>query len=108
MTVPPAVRERFWSRVAVGGAAECWLWNGAVNGGGYGGSSISGKPNGAHRIAWILTHGPIPDGLHVCHTCDTPRCCNVNHLFLGTQAENMADSARKGRTRKTPPEGSMP
>jgi predicted HTH domain antitoxin len=51
----------------------------------------------AHKVAWILTNGPIPNGLMVCHKCDNPPCCNPNHLFLGTQTENMQDALAKGR-----------
>lgn len=51
----------------------------------------------AHRIAWVHHHGPIPDGLFVCHACDNPPCIEVTHLFLGTSRENMQDAANKGR-----------
>lgn len=51
----------------------------------------------AHRLAWTLAHGPIPDGMHVCHHCDTPACFWVEHLFLGTPGDNMRDAAAKGR-----------
>lgn len=54
----------------------------------------------AHRLAWIKAHGPIPKGMFVCHRCDTPACRNVEHLFLGTHAGNMADMVRKGRQAK--------
>jgi hypothetical protein len=51
----------------------------------------------------MFANGPIPDGIHVCHTCDNPRCVNLAHLFLGTQAENVADMMAKGRHRTAPP-----
>jgi hypothetical protein len=54
----------------------------------------------AHRVAWELVNGPIPDGLCVLHKCDTPLCVNVEHLFLGTNAENSADMEDKGRQAK--------
>jgi hypothetical protein len=53
----------------------------------------------AHRVAWESAHGPIPKGLMVCHTCDTPACVNPSHLLLGTQTANVTDAQRKGRIR---------
>ena len=88
--------ERFWS--LLDRASGCWLWTGGQNVWGYGQWNYQGKVIGAHRLAWMLTHGPIPHGLSVLHRCDTPLCCNPDHLFLGTQADNMADKARKGRS----------
>ena len=60
----------------------------------------NGKTALAHRAAWTIHHGAVPDGLCVCHKCDNPSCCNVEHLFLGTHLENMRDRDRKGRTLK--------
>jgi hypothetical protein len=53
----------------------------------------------AHRVAWEKVHGPIPQGMQVLHRCDTPLCVNVEHLFLGTNADNQRDKASKGRVR---------
>lgn len=88
------VNRRFWSKVRrVSGG--CWLWTGARNR--YGLFRLNGKVRKAHRVAWELTNGPIPDGLNVLHTCDNPPCVRPSHLFLGTQAENVRDMWAKGR-----------
>ena len=73
--------------------SECVEWIGYTMPGGYGQSN--GKL--AHRTAWETAHGPIPDGIEVLHSCDNPPCHNPEHLFLGTQADNMADMDAKGR-----------
>ena len=89
---PDADRVRFWAKVDRSG--DCWLWTGSTNTrNGYG--RFSGQY--AHRVAWELTNGPIPDGKHCCHACDTPPCCRPGHLFLGTHRNNMEDAASKGR-----------
>jgi hypothetical protein len=81
----------------------CLLWLGAVrtNGREYGviGSNRSGTRIMAHRAAWVVANGAIPDGMCVCHRCDTPACVNPEHLFLGTAGQNAEDRQAKGRTR---------
>jgi hypothetical protein len=95
---------RFWEKVNKKGprkrgmTSRCWLWTASTrNEHGYGAIVVDGKPRLAHRVAWELVHGPIPDGKKVLHKCDTPAC--VRHLFLGTQKDNVADCARKNRRR---------
>lgn len=85
----------FWSRVAKG--TGCWEWQGARVGRGYGHLRFGQKYTYAHRVAWELTNGRIPSGLVVCHRCDNPPCCRPEHLFIGTQAENLQDMAAKRR-----------
>jgi hypothetical protein len=79
----------------------CWVWNRCKNKNGYGWFS-TGKYTKvkAHRLAWIMARGTIPGGLHVCHTCDNPPCVNPDHLFLGTQLQNIHDCRDKGRVPK--------
>jgi hypothetical protein len=94
--------ERFWRHVDRSDDAQCWLWTGARYANGYGVFHVGGMDGHnqtAHRVAYRLTHGPIPDGLYVCHTCDNPPCVNPAHLFSGTATDNMQDASRKGRIR---------
>lgn len=78
------------------GLSECMEWKGS-RANGYGQKHINGKRHKTHRLAWAWANGPIPDGMLVLHSCDNPPCCNPNHLFLGTQSDNMRDCANKGR-----------
>ena len=91
--------DRFWSKVDKEDGDGCWVWSGIRSGsGGYGQVRNEwGAVEFSHRVAWRLANGPIPDGLNVCHKCDYPPCVRSDHLFLGTQLENVHDSIRKGR-----------
>ena len=86
---------RFWERVDTTG--ECWLWTGHRNEDGYGTLGWQYKQYSAHRLSYEIAYGAIPPGLCVCHRCDNPPCVRPDHLFLGTQADNMRDRYRKGR-----------
>lgn len=91
--------QRFWAKTRSHG--DCVLWTGAASAPfGYGRTNYYGQKWWAHRLAWVLTHGPIPSGLWVLHNCpggDTPLCVNPAHLWLGTAADNNRDMAAKGR-----------
>lgn len=92
------VAERFWKKVKINEESGCWEWVGAKNKG-YGWFNAGETTEYAHRIAWELTNGKIPDGLLVLHSCDNPKCSNVKHLFLGNHKDNMQDMITKGRAR---------
>jgi len=85
------ILERFWERVEK--SEGCWEWKGGKSTRGYG---VFGKVQ-AHRFSWELHNGPIPEGLCVCHRCDNHSCIRPDHLFLGTQLDNMRDRKAKGR-----------
>jgi hypothetical protein len=91
---------RFCERVLFADADECWTWQGARHGKGYGHFKMGKLIAKAHRTAYELFWGPIPDGMQVLHTCDNPPCVNPKHLFLGTNNDNLQDRQRKGRQAK--------
>lgn len=87
--------ERFWSKVDKTG--DCWSWTAYTNKSGYGVFRLDGKTLTSHRLSWIWANGSIPDGMHILHRCDNPKCVNPEHLWAGTHSDNMKDMARKGR-----------
>lgn len=100
--------DRFWAKVDRRDPDECWLFKGAISSSGYGSIKVGGRRGRtilAHRLAYELTHGPLPqidlegNRVLVCHRCDTPRCCNPAHLRAGTQADNLAEMAVRRRSR---------
>jgi hypothetical protein len=95
--INPAIRfKRFFAEGSVG---ECWIWRGGTNGR-YGVFGVArGNQVFAHRFAWTISNGQIPDGKFVCHRCDVPLCVNPTHLFIGTHEDNMQDMISKGRQR---------
>ena len=88
--------DKFMRKVVVAGNG-CWEWNGYINDSGYGRYRLKNKKTLAHRAAWLLLRGPIPNDLLVLHHCDNPKCVNPDHLYLGTNGDNMRDCARRGR-----------
>ena len=83
----------------------CHIWILSSAGKGYGVISHDGIQKYLHRLMWEMHNGEIPDGMLICHTCDTPACANPNHLFLGTPKDNSMDREKKGRRRGGFPEG---
>lgn len=89
--------DEFWSRTRLDG--DCLLWTAGKTGHGYGVFFADGKNRSAHRISYELTHGEVPDGLILRHTCDRPACVNPNHLITGTHLDNTRDKMERGRHR---------
>ena len=102
----PSDKARFWAKVdkdsIAGPTGDCWLWTAARLKSGYGVFNIGPNCRSflAHRASWLIANDCIPSDRMVCHKCDVPSCVNPDHLFLGTQFDNMRDCSEKGRTRK--------
>lgn len=94
----PSLGERFWGKVTK--TEGCWLWKAGRNKPGwYGRFYLSKVGVLAHRLSWEEHFGAVPHGMSVLHSCDTPNCVRPDHLFLGTQVDNVKDMIQKGRRR---------
>ena len=93
--IPPL--ERFWKNVEI--TDSCWIWNGLKDVDGYGRFYINSKTGvRAHRFCYELYNEKIGDGMCVCHSCDMPSCVNPDHLWIGTNIDNINDRTKKGRS----------
>ena len=96
------IEKRFWTKVQKGTDEDCWLWQASVMGtNGYGSFRLNIElgTQSAHRYSYELRNGTIPTGYIICHTCDTPRCVNPQHLFIGTHQDNALDRESKNRSK---------
>ena len=100
--IVPTLSRRFWSAVGHPQPPRgCREWTRYKGPKGYGRVLIAkGYRTSTNKVAWVLTYGPIPAGLLVCHRCDNPPCCEPTHLWLGSPAENSADMVAKGRSHR--------
>lgn len=98
MGKPRQTKESFVKKTIID-SNGCWIWQGAKDPDGYGRACYNNKTPPAHRLSYLFYKGNIPEGMCVCHSCDTRDCVNPDHLWLGTHDDNMLDMKLKGRAR---------
>lgn len=96
----PVTLKRFHDKYRVNPENGCWEWQASTQFWGYGAFRLGKSVTSSHRAAYRMFKGEIPKGIFVCHKCDNPPCCNPDHLFLGTQKENLKDADSKNRILK--------
>jgi hypothetical protein len=94
------LEKRFWAKVVK--SEGCWNWRGSTDSKGRANINTNGRPKYAAIVSWEMINGTVPNGLVVCHKCDNKLCVRPDHLWVGTQRENMQDMIDKGRM-KLPP-----
>ena len=94
------MEERFWSKVSEPDANGCRNWLAYCSKKGYGQFRLNDEIKKAHRVAYELIKGLIPEGLHILHSCDNPKCVNPEHLSIGTNNDNVKDKMNKNRQLK--------
>lgn len=102
-----SLEKRFWPKVDIRGPNDCWEWKGACHPAGHGqirAGGRSGRVVYAHRVAWELANGPIPEGMCILHRCDNPPCVNLLHLYLGTHVDNLQDAYDRSRRQVVVPD----
>lgn len=101
--ITPEIEARFWAKVDVRSANECWPWMGGKRDGSRGVITINRRSYSAPRIAWHINVGaPMSDDKNACHSCDNPNCVNPSHIWAGTQSDNIRDCVEKGRHSSKP------
>lgn len=96
-STPELSEERFWAKVDKRTDEECWNWMGFKTKAGYGQLTVCQQLLYAHRFSWELKNGKVPEGRYLCHKCDNPSCVNPEHLYAGTQKDNMKDMSIRKR-----------
>ena len=96
----PSIASSFDEHWHLDAETGCYIWQRCRTGLGYGSLRSQGRMVPAHRFAFEMANGPIPEGMHVLHICDNPLCVNHGHLFLGTHDDNMKDKKNKGRAQR--------